>query len=98
MLRQHHTQAATRGTRWLYVASFAFCTAAFVTGLSFLFALHLCLEALALYHPHLQQVSIGLPAALLCARWACMHARTQRGLRAAACCAGALHARQHGTA
>ena len=62
-----------RGTRWLYVASCAFCTAAFVTGLSFLFALHLGLEALALYHPHLQRVCPAFywPPSRL---WhACMH-------------------------
>jgi hypothetical protein len=99
MLRPHPNQAAPRGTRWLYVASFAFCTAAFVTGLSFLFALHLGLEALALYHPHLRQVKSPLNAIKM--RMMGMHAcdGVHRWLtRAAPCCTGAVHARRYGTA
>ena len=60
-------QQPPRGIGVLYIASFAFCTAAFVTGLSFLFALHLGLETLAMWHPyaHLRYHQVVRPELIL---------------------------------
>ena len=44
-------QQRQRAGRVFYIVSFAFCTAAIVTGICFIYAVQLGLETLALYHP-----------------------------------------------
>jgi hypothetical protein len=51
MQRNMYDQQRQRGGRVFYIVSFAFCTAAILTGICFIYAVQIGLETLALYHP-----------------------------------------------
>ena len=51
MMRSLNSQTSCRSSRIFFLAAFAFCGAAIVTGVCFVYAIQTGLERLALYHP-----------------------------------------------
>ena len=50
-MRPLNSQTSCRSSRIFFLAAFAFCGAAIVTGVCFVYAIQTGLERLALYHP-----------------------------------------------
>lgn len=69
--KQEHQPLRQRGGRAFYAISFAFCTAAIITGICFIYAVQISLETLALYHPlGRKDVIVGsFPQASICWAW-----------------------------